>query len=209
MNKLAIGLVSVLLSINVFAQESSSSVGAFSGNNESIFVKKQKIDREGIELYATNWDMKSLKKVGLGLALGGSNGVIGLNGEVNLDPAEALVVGLGLGPSYGTFGLGWKHNFEGEYLSPYSKVGYSKWFSSSSGSGSAADSDVLKRLFSESDLRSNRFDADFITGGGGIEYNQLEGELAGINFYGEVILMAEVRSFTFIPTGAVGITYYY
>lgn len=205
MKKLVIGFFSMFLSFGAYAQDSSS----LSANNESIFVKKQKIDQEGIELYSSNWDMKSVKVVGLGLTLGGSAGVIGLNGEVNLDPAEALVIGLGVGQSYGTFGLGWKHNFEGAYLSPYSKLGYSKWFGSSSGSGSAADSDVLKRLFSEEDLRSKRFDADFLTGGGGIEYNQLEGELAGVNFFGEIIMLAEVRTFTVIPTGAVGVTYYY
>lgn len=205
MNKLVISVVLVLMSLNVLAQGTSDSMV----NNQSVFTKKQKIDQEGVELYATNWDMKSSKKLGLGIAVGGANGLIGLNGEVNLNPSEALVVGLGAGPSYGTFSLAWKHNFEGNYLSPYSKVGYSKWFSSSSGSGSAANSDVLKRLFSDNELRTNRFDADFIIGGGGIEYNQLEGDLSGVNFFGEVVVMAEVRKFTFIPSGTVGIIYYY
>ena len=205
MNKLAIGLVLMVLALNSVAQETTN----MSAENESVFVKKQKFDQDGTELYSSNWDMKANKKIGLGVTIGGATGLLGLNGEINLDSSEALVIGLGAGPSYGTFSLGWKHNFEGNYLSPYTKVGYSKWFSSSNGSGSAADSDVLKRLFSSEELRANRFDADFVVGGGGIEYNQLEGELAGVNFFGEVIMMAEMRKFTFIPTGAVGVTYYY
>ena len=46
---------------------------------------------------------------------------------------EALVIGLGAGQSYGSFMVGWKHNFEAQYLSPYTKVGYSKWYSSAGG----------------------------------------------------------------------------
>ncbi len=205
MNKLAIGLVMMILALNTFAQQTSD----MSQSNESVFARKQKIDNEGIELYESNLDLKANKEFGLGLQLGGSTGVIAFNGEINLEPSEALVIGLGMGPSYGTFGLGWKHNFEGNYLSPYTKVGYSKWFNSASGAGSATDSDVLKRLFSDDDLRANRFEADFAVGGGGFEYNQLEGDLAGVNFYGEVIMMAELRKLTLVPTGAIGVTYYY
>lgn len=205
MNKLVLGLVITMFGLTSFAQETMD----MSATNESVFVKKQKFDNEGVELYNSNYEMKSNKKLGLGLALGGATGLLALNGEVNLDPAEALAIGLSAGPGYGTFGLGWKHNFEGYYLSPYTKVGYSKWFSTSSGAGSATDSDVLKRLFSDSELRGGRFDADFIVGGGGVEYNQLEGELSGVNFFGEVIMMAEARKFTFIPTGSIGVTYYY
>lgn len=203
MNKIVVGIM-LFMACNSFAQNSAETT-----TNASVFSKKQKIDAEGVEVYATNYELKGTKKLGTGLTLGGATGMLSLNGEVNLDPEEALFVGIGAGPSYGTFGLGWKHNFEGNYISPYTKAGYSKWFSSSNGSGSASDSDVLKRIFSDEDLRANRFDADFITGAAGIEYNQLEGDLAGVNFFGEFTLMAEMRKFTVIPTGSVGITYYY
>ncbi len=182
---------------------------AQSESNQSVFSKNQKYDNEGVELYESNLDMKLHKKFGLGIALGGATGLLALNGEINLEPMNALTIGLGTGPSYGTFGLGWKHNFEGYYLSPYMKFGYSKWFSSSTGAGSATDSDVLKRIFSDNELKSGRFDADFIVGSAGIEYNQLEGDLAGVNFFGEVVLMTEFRKATVVPAGTVGLTYYY
>ncbi|MBC7743081.1 MAG: hypothetical protein H7061_12845 [Bdellovibrionaceae bacterium] len=204
MNKLAVALMFVFVANNSFAQYSKET-----STNESVFTKKQKLDAEGVELYATNYDLKATKKIGMGLTLGGATGLLALNGEVMLDPAESLFINLGAGPSYGTFGLGWKHSFEGTYISLNKKVGISKCFSSSNGSGSAADSDVLKRVFSDDELRANHFDADFILGGTGIEYNQLEGDLAGVNFFGEVVLMAEMKKFTFIPTGSVGLTYYY
>ena len=173
----------------------------------SVFTKKQQVDQEGVELYSSNTEMKSFKKLGLGLMLGGATGVLGLNAEFNLDANEALAIGLGAGPSYGTFSVAWKHNFDAQYLAPYTKLGYAKWFSSAG--NSATDSDVLKRVFSDNELRSGRFGADFLIGGMGIEYNQLEGDLAGVNFFGELMMMAEITKSTLIPTGAVGIIYYY
>lgn len=195
MKAIVVGLLIVVISSLTFAQSNS--------DNVSIFSKKQKFDNEGVELYSSNTDMKSFKKLGLGLSVGGTSGLLGLNAEVNLDPNEALIIGLGAGPSYGTFAVGLKHNFDALYLSPYAKAGYSKWFSSSG--KNATDSDVLKRIFSDEELRSGRFDADFFFGGMGLEYNQLEGELAGVNLFGEVILMDEISSSTFIPSGAIGV----
>jgi hypothetical protein len=86
--------------------------------------------------------------------------VLSLNGEINLESSEAAIIGIGIGPGYGAFNLGWKHNFEAYYLSPYTKVGYSKWYSSSK--GDATDSAVLKRIYNESELRGGRFDVDFV-----------------------------------------------
>jgi hypothetical protein len=189
----------VFLTISILAHAENS--------NESVFDKKQKITQEGLELYSSNSEMKTYKKFGLGVSLGTTTGLLGLNGEINLDRYEALALGLGAGPSYGTFSLGWKHNFEAQYLSPYSKVGYSKWFNSSG--KNATDSDVLKRIFTDEELRSGKFNADFIFGGMGIEYNQLEGDLAGVNLFGEVIMLSEISKSTFIPTGGIGIIYYY
>lgn len=193
-------ITGLLISTSVFAQTNS---------NESFFTKNQKFDNEGIELYSTNLDLKRHKKFGFGVSIGGANGVLGLNSELNLDPENALVIGLGAGPSYGSFNLLYKRNVESNYLSPYGKLGYSKWFSSVSNTTSAKDSDVLRRVFSEKDLKAGKFDANFLISSFGAEYNQLEGDLSGVNFYGEVVLMTELKSATLIPSGAVGITYFY
>jgi hypothetical protein len=194
-------VIGAVIAFSICAQAQSGQ------ESTSVFSKKQKFDHEGVELYSSNTEMKNFKKVGLGLMLGSSTGLLGLNAEVNLDGSEAVVIGLGTGPSYGSFLVGWKHNFEAQYLSPYTKVGYSKWFSSSG--NSASDSDILKRVFTEEELKSGRFDADFLVGGIGLEYNQLEGDMAGVNFFGEIMMMEEISKSTFIPTGGVGIIYYY
>jgi len=176
---------------------------------ESFFTKKQKINADGTEIYKSNYELKQNKRIGAGLAVGGVSGVLGVSAELNLAPAETLVIGMGTGPSYGTFNLQGKYNFEAEYLTPFVKLGYSKWFSSGTIPSTAATSETLRQVYSEKDLRAGKFDASFAVASIGAEYNQLEGELSGINFYGEFTLLTEVRTASVIPSGALGIIYFY
>lgn len=192
-------IFSVLLSTTVFAQTES----------ESVFAKNQNFDTEGVELYSSNYQMKSYKKFGFGAALGGLNGFFGVNLEANIVPENALFLGVGGGDGYNAFSAGWKHNFESEYLSTYAKVGYSRWFNTRSSGAVANQSDILRRTLSDSEIKQNRFNVDFIAGGVGLEYNQLEGELSGVNIFAEVLAMTDISRITIIPTGSVGLIYFY
>ena len=181
----------------------------YSNDQESFFSKNQKFDHEGVELYDSNIDMKEYKKIGVGFSSGGMTGLFGLNLEINIVPQDSAVVGLGKGEAYGTFHFAWKRNYEGQYLSPYTKVGYSRWFNTNSDAGAANESNILKNVLTESEIRTNEFSADFIAAAAGLEYNQLEGELSGVNFYGELILMSEITKSIYLPTAGVGLTYFY
>lgn len=180
-----------------------------SETNTSIFSKNQKFDKEGIEIYSTNLEMKAHKKIGVGVATGGLTGAFGVNAEFNLEPQNALYVGMGRGEVYNSFDLGWKYNFESEYLSLYTKVGYGRWFNNSASGNSANSNDILKRVLTDSEIREHKFATDFLAGGAGLEYNQLEGELAGVNFFGELLLMTEIKRSVYLPTGSIGVTYFY
>jgi len=204
-----VNLTTRLLIAVMFFVSISVSAQSLTSTNESFFSKNQKFDNEGVELYTSNLELKKHKKLGFGVLLGGSTGQLGINGELNLDPENALVIGLGTGPSYGSFSLSYKNNIEAKYLSPYAKFGYSKWFKASNNSTSVQTSDVLKSIYSDKDLKAGNFDADFFVAGFGAEYNQLEGPLSGVNFYGEIVLLTEMKSAKLVPTGAVGLTYFY
>jgi hypothetical protein len=176
----------------------------------SVFSKNQKFDNEGVELYNDNLDMKSMKKIGAGLATGGMAGLIGLNIEINFQPEDTLFFGLGSGKGFNTFNIGYKKNFEGYYMSPYTKVGINRWSSSSnSAGGTASSSDILRQVLSDNEIRDNNFYVNFLAGGAGLEYNQLEGNLSGINLFGELLLLADISDFKLVPTGSIGITYFY
>ena len=199
------GLLILVLSVCSLSANAQQSDIPF----ESFFTSSIKLDSDGTELYETNWELKKHKKVGIGAAIGGVNGTYGINAELNLDPMSALVIGFGTGPSYGTFNLQGKMNFEAYYLSPFLKMGYSRWFNSGRVPSSATSSDVLSQIYSAKDLRAGKFDAGFLVASVGAEYNQLEGELSGVNFYGELTMMLETASVKMVPAGAVGLTYFY
>lgn len=161
------------------------------------------------KLYTSNLKMRETRKVGVGMAVGGTLGLAGLNLEFNFEDADGAVAGFGTGPGYNSFGVAWKHNFEGDYLSPYTTLGYSRWYNSAGGKDAASDSDILNRVLTDSEKATGRFGADFITGALGLQYNQLSGELAGFSFYGEVVALVEVKRSQLLPAGSVGALYYF
>lgn len=176
---------------------------------QSILTRSQKFDHEGVELYSSNYELKSYKKIGLGVSTGGLTGLLGFNVEVNVASSDAVIFGLGTGTAYNSFQISWKRNFEAAYLSPYIKAGYSTWFNSNAKKSGADDSSVLKSVLSDSQIKENRFAAHFLAGGAGLEYNQLEGELSGVNFYGELFMLGEIQTNKYLPTAGVGLTYFY
>lgn len=189
---------------------SQSAVADTTTGTTSIFSKNQRFDNEGVELYENNLNMKSMKRIGAGLAAGGMTGMIGLNIEINFEAEDTLFLGLGSGKGYNTFNFGYKKNFEGYYMSPYTKVGITRWSSASNaGGGASSGSDVLRQVLSDDEIRDNRFYVNFLAGGAGLEYNQLEGSLSGMNLFGELLVLADISDFKLVPTGSVGITYFY
>lgn len=188
---------------SAYAQESSM-------GTTSVFTKQQKFDHEGVELYSNNIEMKSYKKMGVGFASGGVSGFMGLNAEYNIRPTDALFAGLGTGKGYNTLSAGWKKNFEGYYMSPYTKVGVSRWTdSANTGSNPASESNILKTFLTNKEVVENSFALHLISGAVGLEYNQLEGDLSGVNLYGEIVAMTEVARGQIVPTGSIGITYFF
>ena len=176
----------------------------------SILSKNRKYDQEGIELYNSNLDMKSMKRVGAGLVAGGLAGLIGLNIEINIEPENTFFLGLGTGKGFNTFNFGYKKNFESLYMSPYTKVGFSQWYNSSKSDETVGpNSNILRQVLSDNEIQNNKFNVNFLAGGAGLEYNQLEGDLSGLNLFGEVIVMADLATFKIQPTGSIGITYFY
>ncbi len=197
----------LVICLAVFAQNAQADTTT---GTTSIFSKNQKFDNEGVELYNSNFEMKSSKRVGAGLATGGMTGLIGLNVEVNMRPEDTLFFGLGSGKGFNTINVGYKKNFEGYYMSPYTKVGISRWSdSSNSAGGSAQSSDVLRQVLTDTEIRDNHFYVNFLAGGAGLEYNQLEGELSGINLFGELLVLANISDVKLVPTASIGITYFY
>lgn len=188
-------LSSLLLSLVANAETSETAASVF------------KID-ENTE-YKSNWDMRTHRKFGVGTSVGGNLGLFGMSFEMNFEDENGAMAGFGTGPGYNTFAILWKHNFEGDYVSPYTTLGYSRWFNSSASADDVRRSGILSRAVSDSDKRAGHFATNFVTGSLGLQYNQLSGEAAGLSVFAELTLLGEVSQSVLIPTGSVGTVFYF
>jgi hypothetical protein len=187
-----------------FGQEASSenALDKVGETTASIF----KIDEN--TSYADNLSLRDARKIGLGIATGGSLGMYGFNVEVNFEDINSAVAGFGGGSGFSAFHVLWKHTFPGDTIAPYFSTGYSRWYNSSGGRNFERSA-VLDRVLSDSQKAERRFAADFLTGSLGLQYTHLAGELAGLSLFAEVVLLDEVNRGMLVPTGAVGAGYYF
>lgn len=165
------------------------------------------IETAGESFYPSNLKMREERKVGLGVVAGGTGAAIGLQVELNVEDQDGAVVSFGVADSYSTFSLAWKHSFEGLYLTPYTTLGWSRWYNSS-GSG-RPNSYVLSEVLSDEELASGRFGADFIVGAFGAQYNQLDGDLLGASFFAQMELLASPFQGRIVPSAGLGMIYYF
>lgn len=156
--------------------------------------------------YASNLKMREDRKVGVGFAAGGSAGVIGLQVELNIEDQNGAALSFGAGDSYSTFSLAWKHNFEGLYLTPYTTLGWSRWYGSG---GGRPQSYILEDVLSTEERNSGRFGADFVMGAFGAQYNQLEGDLLGGSFFAQIELLVSPFRGRVVPSAGLGVVYYF
>lgn len=159
--------------------------------------------------YPSNLNLREDRKVGIGLATGGSLGLVGLNLELNFEDTESTLIGFGRGEGYDSFQIGWKHSFEGDYLSPFTSLSYSRWYNSTSTNQDHLNSSILNRVLTNQEKVDGRFGVDFLNASVGVQYNQLSGGLVGLAFYGEIIAMTEVKRSKVLPSGTVGLLYYF
>lgn len=157
--------------------------------------------------YPTNLKMREERKVGVGTQLGGTAGTLGFLVDLNVVDTDGAVVGFGFGDEYSTFSAAWKHNFEGRYFTPYTTVGWSRWYSAGTGRQSA--SHILDGMLTSDEKADGRFGLDLVAGGFGGQYQELSGDFAGLGFFAEVNLMVAPFRGKALPSAALGATYFF
>lgn len=159
--------------------------------------------------YQSTLKMREERKVGAGIAVGGALGFVGATIEFNFEDADGVVAGFGTGPGYNSIQLAWKHAFEGDFLAPYTTIGYSRWYNSRGRTDDYRNSDILDRVLTENEKIDGRFGTNFVNASLGLQYNQLDGDLQGLSFFGELTAMYEFNSAKLLPNGSVGALYYF
>lgn len=157
-------------------------------------------------------EMRSRRRVGIGVSTLGEVGLAGALIELNFAPENSAVIGYGGGPKYNAISFDWKHIFGGQAVSPYMSLGFAHWYNSNDKGGSLNKStpDFLAgRYLSDEEKRTGRFSKDFFVPSVGLQYNQLVGPYVGTAFFVQVVLMMEASDLSPIPTGSLGALYYF
>lgn len=157
-------------------------------------------------------EMRSRRRVGVGVVTAGQLGLIGALIELNFSPIDSFVTGFGGGPRFNALAFGWKHVFGGKSISPYATLGYAHWYNSSS-KGSPIDKTnpgiLGSKFLNAEEKQSGIFAKDFFIPSIGLQYNQLVGPSVGTSFFAEVVLLMEASDLSPVPTGALGALYYF
>lgn len=159
--------------------------------------------------YETNLKMREDRRAGAGMMVGGASGLVGAMLELNFEDQDGVIAAFGTGPGYNTIQLGWKHSFEGYYLTPYTTASYSRWYNSRGRTTDYSESSILDRVLTDAEKKDGQFGTDFVNGSLGLQYNQLSGDFAGFSVFGELTAMYEVKRTMLLPTGSIGALYYF
>lgn len=202
LNKTILIFITLLFNQSIFGQELKSNRTVHKGLPlESLFW----VDEDAH--FSNAYQLKKAKKVGIGGAVGGALGLASLQVELNFEEDNSAIAGFGSGPGYNSILLGWRHLENNRDLNLYYTLGFSKWYTEAA-TGNVNQSSTLRALYNKERLRSD-ISTNFLIGSLGTQFFHLNGELAGLSFFGELTFMLEVGQSKIIPTGAVGSVLYF
>lgn len=165
---------------------------------------------EGVEFSSTQ-ELRTRRRVGLGLQTMGSTGMLGMMLELNFQPQNSFLAGYGGGPGYNAFNFQWRHLFLGEQFSPYTGIGYARWNSASNDENlkETTPSALGGKLLTDEEKAQGRFGIDLVTGNLGVMYQTLRGPYTGLGYFGEITLLMRTSKLTPNPLGSLGAIYYF
>lgn len=161
--------------------------------------------RDYVDLY----QLRSARRMGVGAEVLGRLGMVGMDFEFNFDPANSATAGIGAGPQYFGYSLGYKHVLGGNNLSPYVGVSLNRLIAGSGSPMTESTPGWISDFFlTEADRTEQGFQKNFISPQFGLQFTQFYGPSAGGSFFFEVLLMYEIETRRTAPVGALGMMYY-
>jgi hypothetical protein len=156
-------------------------------------------------------ELRARKRMGAGIATNGYLGLYGALLELNFSPEHSVMVGAGGGPRYNSFTAQWKRSFNGTTFAPYVGAGYALWYNSGNPRSieKTTPSFLGSRWLGEEEKNTGRFEVNILTATAGMQYYQLGTEYEGASLFAEVTMLVSVASPNPIPTGALGLMYYF
>lgn len=157
-------------------------------------------------------NFKRERKVGVGLSTAGALGFLGANIEINFTPEDSFMGGFGMGDSYQSYALQYKHSIGGSWFVPYVGGGYARWYTVTDDNGRIEDSSpgfLADKFLSNRELNTGRFDEHLFYPMAGVQYFQLKGKWAGFSLYAQVMMLVDIDDLVSAPTGEFGAFFYF
>lgn len=158
------------------------------------------------------FDFRKKRKFGVGISTAGALGLLGAGLEIVFTPESSFMGGFGLGDSYQTFALQYKHAIGGRWFVPYVGGGYARWYTAGDKQGEINNTTpgfLADRFLSDEEKRTGEFAENLIYPMAGVQYYQLRGNWAGTSLYAQLVMLIDIDDFVSAPTGEFGLFYYF
>lgn len=170
------------------------------GNLKNFFDRKDYVD-----LY----QLRLQRRMGIGAEVLGRLGMIGADFEFNINERQSATAGIGAGPQYFSYSLGYKHLLDNRSLSPYFGVAVSRMISSRGTQITDTVPGWIGDYFlSAKDRSPEGFQKYFVSPQLGVQFTQFYGPSAGATVFLEIMAIYESESNRTAPAGALGMLYY-
>ncbi len=159
--------------------------------------------------YADGFQLRGLRRIGLGVTGGGISGIAGLHVELNFTRELSVLGGIGRGPGYQNFHFQIKRSLGGHAVMPFLAAGFSRWSGLEQDISESTPAFLSHEILTQKEARSGLFGRTFIFPTGGLQFLQLAGPFAGFAVQAELNYLVEVEEWAAVATGGVGVTYYF
>ena len=158
------------------------------------------------------YDFRNKRRFGVGVSTAGTLSLVGASLEIVFTPESSFMGGFGLGDSYQTFSLQYKHAIGGRWFVPYVGGGFARWYTAGDKNGTINETTpgfLADRFLSDEEKRTGEFAENLIYPMAGIQYYQLRGGWAGASLYAQLVMLIDIDDFVSAPTGEFGVFYYF
>lgn len=155
-------------------------------------------------------EFRNVRRVGIGSGIGGTHGIAGLNLDLNFTEETTFGLGYGLGSPFKAFSMYVRRYMGSKTFAPYFAGGYTRWTNDGGTAVNSSTPNLLaERFLTEEQKKAGKFQKNFLYPALGIQYNQLNGDWAGISFALELDFLVDVENLVTGTTGGINCTYFF
>ncbi|MCB0351335.1 MAG: hypothetical protein KDD38_09145 [Bdellovibrionales bacterium] len=167
--------------------------------------------RQSLNSFSGSEALKAVKKIGIQTTLAGATGLAGLNLDINFTQDFAFSMGVGISRGFQAFNAHIKRSLGSGNVAPYFVGGYSRWYSVGAEERVERTSPPLlaNKFLTAKERATGIFAKDIIYPGLGLQYLITDGEMQGLGFFAEVMMLVDVNDLLAGGTGGIGSIYYF